>query len=223
MTRVRGIDGYARGWIGVELDDGALVRVESAPTLAALCDPGCAVIGVDIPLGFPEKGWRAADLAARRALGVRRNSIFLAPPISVWEEDNWIAANKRTRQLTGQGLTKQAYALRIKVLEANALSGTIEQPLREVHPELSFAGMNGSPLPYSKKTWNGVMARRALLAACGIAVPDDLGAAGTVPVDDVLDAAAAAWSAHRIAVGAATALPEQPELSSDGRPMAIWF
>jgi predicted RNase H-like nuclease len=38
----------------------------------------------------------------------------------------------------------------------------------------------------------------------------------------VLDAAAAAWTAHRISEGLAQSLPEPPELV-EGYPVAIWF
>jgi predicted RNase H-like nuclease len=41
-------------------------------------------------------------------------------------------------------------------------------------------------------------------------------------VDDVLDAAAAAWTALRVSQGAARCLPDPPETFSDGLPCAIW-
>jgi len=41
-------------------------------------------------------------------------------------------------------------------------------------------------------------------------------------VDDVLDAAVAAWSARRYAEGTATALPAPPEVFDDGPAAAIW-
>ncbi|MGH9461043.1 MAG: DUF429 domain-containing protein [Vicinamibacteria bacterium] len=40
--------------------------------------------------------------------------------------------------------------------------------------------------------------------------------------DDVLDAAAASWSAARIARGEAASLPAPPERDANGYPMAIW-
>lgn len=63
--------------------------------------------------------------------------------------------------------------------------------------------------------------RLALLAAEGIVLPRDLGVSGAVPVDDVLDAAAAAWSARRLALEMAHSLPDPPEII-DGRRVAIW-
>jgi len=65
--------------------------------------------------------------------------------------------------------------------------------------------------------------RAALLAAAGITLTADLGPAGRVAgVDDVLDAAAAAWTARRVAAGHAVSLPSPPETYSDGLPCAIW-
>jgi predicted RNase H-like nuclease len=41
-------------------------------------------------------------------------------------------------------------------------------------------------------------------------------------VDDVLDAAIAAWTARRVARNEAQAMPDPPEVFSDGIPSAIW-
>ena len=49
-----------------------------------------------------------------------------------------------------------------------------------------------------------------------------LSATGRAPLDDVLDAAAAPWSAIRILVGMAATLPDPPELV-DGYSVAIWL
>jgi predicted RNase H-like nuclease len=75
----------------------------------------------------------------------------------------------------------------------------------------------------SKKSWSGMAIRRLVLADSGVVVPDDLGDAGRVPVDDVLDAAAAAWSAQRFAAADAISLPHPPELGLGDRQVAIWY
>jgi predicted RNase H-like nuclease len=91
-----------------------------------------------------------------------------------------------------------------------------------VHPELSFQALaGGTPLSHAKKTWRGQHLRRALLADAGIALPDELGEADRIAADDVLDAAAAAWSARRIALGTAERLPRTPERDADGRVVEI--
>jgi predicted RNase H-like nuclease len=83
----------------------------------------------------------------------------------------------------------------------------VDERVYEVHPEVSFRAMKGSPLGQRKKTWNGLLERVRLLADAGIHIPDEL-PCGTAAPDDVVDAAAAAWSAGRIACGEACTLPD---------------
>jgi hypothetical protein len=66
--------------------------------------------------------------------------------------------------------------------------------------------------------------RRRLLADAGLRLPDDLGEAGVLAsVDDVHDAAVAAWTARRYRDGQATPVPDPPEVFGDGWPCAIWM
>jgi predicted RNase H-like nuclease len=216
--RVLGVDAYTKGWIGVELDRGTFVVAHIADCLTTLLSAvnDIQVVGIDMPLGLVENGRRQADLAARAFLGPRRNSVFLMPPRAVWkQEDTWYddsgkQASQRCRQLAGYGLSRQAWGLYVKLREANECLANAQYPLHEVHPEVSFAAMNGKPLTHRKVSWTGHITRRALLAKHGIDLPDKLGDAGKARLDDVLDAAAAAWSAHRIATGHASRLPTEP-------------
>lgn len=81
------------------------------------------------------------------------------------------------------------------------------------------------PLAYAKTTWAGAARRRALLWSAGIVLPDDLGPASVVPPVDVLDAAAVAWSAHRIVTGHGRCLPDGTgtQLDDRGKPIGIWY
>jgi predicted RNase H-like nuclease len=179
---------------------------------------------VDMPLGLVERGWREADRLGAVRLGPHRSRLFLVPPRAVWEAATHEQAVRRCRQLTDPpaGCSRQAWGLREKLLPANELYARQQHRLFEVHPEISFAELNGgTPVAASKKTWNGQMARRALLAGVGISLPGNLAAAGAVPPDDILDAAAVAWSADRIARGQASSLPDPPQHA--GVPIAIWF
>ena len=78
----------------------------------------------------------------------------------------------------------------------------------EVHPEVSFRAMLERELEYPKNSWNGQLLRRSTLAQHGIVFTDFLAEGGEVPVADVLDAGAAAWSARRFVLGQALSLPE---------------
>ena len=118
---------------------------------------------------------------------------------------------------------RQAFGLRVKVLEVDGFRRAGGRAVLEVHPELSFAAMAGAPLASSKKTWAGAAARYRLLTEHGIALPTDLGPdPGRAGVDDVLDAAAAAWTARRVQSGDAFSLPDPPEPLPDGVSCAIW-
>ncbi|WP_405591350.1 DUF429 domain-containing protein [Streptomyces sp. NBC_01092] len=223
---VLGVDACGKqGWVGIRVTDGAYagslvdVRLDALIRRAA----GVEVIAVDMPLGLVERGWRAADLGARALLGVRRSSVFLVAPRQAWRESGYEAAGDRCHELTGQRLSRQAWALAPKLLEAREC-WLADERIHEVHPEISFRALAGGvPLEYAKKTWRGQNARRALLAAAGLVVPDELGEADRVPADDVLDAAAAAWSAHRIALGISDRIPEAPELDAEGRVVEIRY
>jgi len=224
---VVGVDGYAGGWVAVELNSGAFVRAWPAVSLESLLAdlPSATVVGIDMPLGLLDTGWRTADRAAARLLGVRRSSVFAVPPRDVWDADDYAEANRRCRSLTGGGgLSVQAWGLRRRVLEADAYRDSGEHQLFEVHPEVAFRALAGRPLEHGKKTWQGQMGRRELLTGAGIELPDDVGAAGAVPADDILDAAVVGWSATRAARGLAAHVPDPPDqIDHRGRPIVIWF
>ena len=68
--------------------------------------------------------------------------------------------------------------------------------------------MAGQPLTSSKKTWDGLLERLAILKKVGLDLAKVLLKSGTgVAPDDVVDAAAAPWTASRLAHGRATVNP----------------
>ncbi len=81
--------------------------------------------------------------------------------------------------------------------------------------------MAGAPLRHPKRLPAGAAERRGLLAAAGIVIPPD-GPWSRV-VADVLDAAAAAWTARRIADGRARVLPDPPQTDGHGYEIAIRY
>ena len=208
--RVAGVDGTKGGWVAVELDDGRFAGARLIRPVA--CDFGeladAVMIAIDIPIGF---GPRRADSAARTFLSGAASTVFTTP-------------SRDVLQLPfgpGLGVSAQAHALGPRILHVTQLAAT-DSRVREVHPEVSFRAMNGGQsLEHRKKSAGGGVERMRLLDAHGI-VLGDLDSAAYAPADDVLDAAAAAWSAHRIASGTAASLPDPPELVDD-YPVAIWY
>lgn len=142
-------------------------------------------------------------------------------PREVAEIADYTEANALMKRLTGKGLSAQSFALREKILEAAAASFA-DPRLFEVHPECSFRAMAGNAIPDRKKTWAGFHARRSALAAEGIELPPRFSSsADSVGLDDVVDAAAAAWTAHRRRRCRAFTLPP-PEVGGPDEPR-IWY
>ena len=218
-----GIDGYPRGWVAIALGSGAFRGAAASHSLLALVKefPSAMAIGVDIPLGLLPDRVRQCDRAAYQLLGPRRNSVFMTPPEPVVMAATFQDALQLSRRLTGIGLSRQAFALAARILEADAVRSEDDR-IFEVHPEVSFWAMNNRHLAHPKTSWSGFCARLELLRSQGIEIPAEPGQAGLVPPVDVLDAAAAAWSANRRALGKARSVAP-PEEGPDGHQISIWY
>jgi predicted RNase H-like nuclease len=228
-ARVLGIDGYRRGWVGMVAGPGpapltAVIGPTVADVVAAAAAGGDrAVIGIDMPLHLGDAWPRPCDVAARRHLGRKASSLFVTPPAAAYAAPTYADACAVARELTGGWApSRQAWALGPKIAELGAWAAAAPCGVHEVHPEVSFSLMVGAPLLASKITWAGHTARRAALAAQGLVVPDDIGPAGQAGTDDVLDAAAVAWTARRLAAGTARCFPEDPPTLAGGAVQAVW-
>lgn len=217
---VAGADVWKGKWVVVVLGEGqfesAFLSGSMEEALARV--PEAEVVGVDIPIGLPGPGQtRAADLEARRYIGRRWQSVFLAPPLDILQASSQAEANVLARSRGWPGIAAQTFALKASIMQVQPLAAT-DKRLYEVHPEVSFTEANGGiPLPWPKTSWNGTGLRRAVLERLGIVVPADLGLAGLAGTADVFDAAIVAWSAGRVASGRAVRLPE-----GTVRGHAIW-
>lgn len=225
-----GADVAAGAWVGIVLDDAlaGTVTAVTAPNVARLLAASgpVDVLALDIPIGLAQDGPRRADAAARALVGRRSSSVFATPVRAALLAPDHAEAVRLSRAATGSGISVQAFGLRHKILEVDrwwraAPAGAPR--LVEAHPEACFAAMTQRPLDHRKKSWAGAAQRRALLRSVGVDLPDDLGEAGRVgAVDDVLDAAAVAWTARRVARDEALSHPDPPERTPDGWAAAIW-
>ena len=225
---VLGVDACSTGWVGVLLGPDGRPAVHVAGSISALVDlvretalP--SVVAIDIPIGLPDRGGRRADAEARRELVGKGSSVFSTLTRTAYESSTYEQARAANLAATDGELSAsaQAYALGVKILEVDAWirSGHGIEVI-EVHPELSFARMAGSPVLARKKDEEGVRSRREALAANGLTAPAWFKGSGFAE-DDLLDACAAAWTAARHDRGASESFPADPETFSDGIPAAI--
>jgi predicted RNase H-like nuclease len=220
-----GVDGCKTGWIAVVLGDGDDLVAHHLPAVDILGTllPDARVVAIDIPIGLPIDGPRPADLLARQFLGARRHSVFLTPVREAVEAATHALATQASVARTRAGISRQAYALGRKILEVERWLPSSPCSVYEVHPEVSFAELLGAPARASKKTWAGMVERQKALENAGLALDRVEGpAAVQASVDDMLDAAVAAWTARRIARGEARSFPDPPQVDASGRAVAIW-
>lgn len=227
-----GVDACRGGWVAVWVVDARLnARFHKSFAELVTAHPHVACIAVDIPIGLSSAGVRACDKAARTLLGPPRDSsVFPAPDPRLLTVPDFAAATARSMALTQKGVSRQVFGTFPKVAEVDELMTPLLQNwVVEAHPEVSFWAMAGKqPTVHSKSTPAGYEERRALLArVLGIRMPaTKLESRDLVPKaapDEVLDAAAAVWTAQRVADGLAERVTEQVELDRRGRRMEIVY
>ena len=227
--RLAGIDGCKRGWVVVHW----MADSRSAPILDFTEDLDSFLVGsqiglavIDIPIGFssgPEQ--RNVEAAMRKFLPGKTSSVFNTPCRQALYEKDYVTASAVNRDVVKVGLSKQTHAIFPKMQEIDGLVRRAEQSrIREGHPEVSFAAMNGNrPLVSRKKDSVGESERIALLEAVGIPakylldIKRRLGAAR----DDVLDAAALIWTAGRLNAQGHLTFPPVPSRDLMGLEMSV--
>ena len=210
-----GIDVAPGAWvmaiIGPDRDHPSeLLAAEHVAELIDVCRTrGVAAVGIDIPIGFATNGDRASDRLARKRVGGRHSSVFTTPAYAVLSspEGDYLAASALNEQEAGRRITKQSFNLLSRSREVRAAISPGDQPwVSEVHPECSFAALNGSPSLQSKHQAGGRRERISLVEANVAADAARVSMYGPAPVVDALDAYAAAWSAARRSTGDAELL-----------------
>ncbi len=200
---VAGADGCRAGWVcfKVELPSGATsVEVVDLTSILREKPADLACLGIDIPIGLLD-GPRACDLAARKLLGQPRGrSVFSAPCRAALLATTYADANRINRERAGRGLSQQSYCIGPKIKQVDdAITPDCQKWAFEVHPEVCFWALNQqSSMKHKKKSKEGAVQRLALLSP----VFPDIGRhlaerPPGVARDDLLDAAAAAWTALR--------------------------
>lgn len=206
---VVGVDGCPAGWVCFRVDlesRRTAVRVVNRISEVAGVSPRPRLVAIDIPIGLPSEGPRACDLVARRLLGKpRSNSVFPSPIRGVLAAGTYREACALSIQAQGKSMSKQAFEIISKIREVDEIITPDRQRwIFEVHPELSFWALNGRrPLEHGKLKRAGRDERLKLLLSHYPDIESHLGELKRTEVgqDDLLDAAAAAWTAERVAKG----------------------
>ena len=225
---VAGVDGCRAGWIAFKVELPSLitsVEVIDLPALLRKRPSELACLGIDIPIGLLD-GSRKCDKAARKLLGQPRGtSVFAAPCRAALTAKTHAEASAINRQRTGKGLSQQAFGIGSKIKQVDdAITSKCQMWVCEVHPEVCFWALNQQrPMAHNKKTKEGAADRVALLRPVFPDIERHLAnrPPGVVK-DDLLDAAAAAWTALRQHGGESSCVCT-PERDDEGLSVAIYY
>src|SRR5208282_2518200 len=204
---VAGVDGCRAGWIAFKVELPSLITSVEVIDLSAWLRkraPELARIGIDIPIGLLHRP-RQCDIEARERLGWPRGaSVFAAPCRAALTAQTHAEASAVNREKTLRGLSQQAFHIGSKIKQVDdAITPECQQWAFEVHPEICFWALNGEhPMAHNKKKEAGRNDRLNLLHG---EFPDIqrhfLNRPPGVGKDDLLDSAAAAWTALRLSKG----------------------
>jgi predicted RNase H-like nuclease len=166
------------------------------------------------------------DKAARKLLGQPRgSSVFPAPCRSALGAQTYAEASSINRQKTTRRLSQQAWGIASKIKQIDdAITSDCQRWAFEVHPEVCFWALNGSrPMKHNKKTKEGANERIAVLRRAFPEIDTHLAnRPERVGADDLLDAAAAAWTALRWHRNE-TECVCTPECDAKDLSVAIWY
>jgi predicted RNase H-like nuclease len=237
-----GVDGCKGGWFSVGIDRTGGFETKVFCSFRKLLGyyMDAKLILVDIPIGLPErKGGRDCDREARRLLGRPRGSSVFPTPSRQAVQQAWRApkeyrgAVRTEKEVTGKGISKQAFAIAPKIAEVDELmadrGGGAVSVVREVHPELLFWALNGrKAMASSKKSKRGTDERLRVLQRYERRSPKIFDTASTkfrrnvVAHDDIIDALAAAVAAYHCHARLRT-VPDCPPKDAKMLPMEIVY
>ena len=162
-TLVAGLDGCRAGWVmatvplrGTAGRCGSNSSTDLRDVVGRIEAGTLAAVAIDIPIGLAPDGPRPVDLEARRRLGARRSSVFPAPARAVLAATTYEEACARLAGGVRRGVSRQLFNILPKIRDVDELqSPALQDRLFEMHPEVSFTELAGTPMHSAKRTPEG--------------------------------------------------------------------
>jgi predicted RNase H-like nuclease len=235
MVVYLGVNWSDDGWLAVAFDrtgfDRAAVFAEVGELWHRYEEQTERVL-VDVPIGLKEgSGDRACDKLAREVLGPRGEAVVGPPVREATRKRRYPAARRTTRRIADGELTQRAFDVSEPVAAVDDLLRNVPAAravFAEAHPEVCLRAFADDPLQYPTQTAGGYAERMRALAAFDTDAPptvqrvaESVGGTG-LPVEDVLDAVALAYTA-RPGPGRLRSLPPDPPRDPKGLPMGTHY
>ena len=166
-----GVDGCKGGWVAAVIEQGEL-RIEKYLNINELIDkyPKFDNMLIDMVIGLPvnQKQYdNRPDSTARRLIAPRTSTIFAVPSRQAVYEETEEAQIKANRAALGKGLAKQTMAIISKMRELDVFlleNDKYKNVIKESHPEVCFARLNGAVVMTKKSEMHGLMERVQILS-----------------------------------------------------------
>lgn len=234
--RYVGVDACRSGWFAVGLG-GEMPQYSVCETFAGVrqwAGPEARLF-VDIPIGLPAEGARAADREARQALPAHlKPTVFNTPVRRAVYAATKAEARQINRELTGKSLSEQSLGIVEKIKDVDSFLQTHPEGVAAVfesHPETCFGRLAGRFPDHGKKDLLGGLERFRIIREFMPEVEEFMRTVrrqhprSKVAADDILDACILAVTARECG-GRPRSLPAGsggPPRDETGLPMAIWY
>lgn len=225
-----GVDGCRGGWIAaiVTKEELKIEKYEKIEDMVKKQDAFSELL-IDMPIGFPDnQDDIRPDTVARKIVSPRTSTIFSVPSRSavyaVLEEEQI----KRNKKSIGKGLSKQSLAIIPKMRELDVFlqeHTEYKNVIKESHPEICFARLNGSVVMSKKSNDDGLEERLSILRRYLPELSRSMILNKSKELrcnrDDIIDAICLAVTGRLSTLGKAECIPEKPSKDSTGLMMQM--
>ena len=163
-----GVDGCKGGWIAAVIEREEF-RVEKYTKIDDIVEryPEFDEFLVDMVIGFPSNDTHIRpDTTARKIIAARSSTIFAVPSRQAVYAESEEEQVQKNREALGKGLAKQTMAIIPKMREVDVFLNQVsmyKNVIKESHPEVCFARLNGSVVMSKKSDTLGMRERVHIL------------------------------------------------------------
>lgn len=225
-----GVDGCRGGWIAAVINRGK-VKIERYTNIKDIIEKNSSFneLLIDMPIGFPSGiDDTRPDAVARKIVSPRGSTIFSTPCRDTVYADSEEDQIKRNKECIRKGLSKQTMAIIPKMRELDAFlqaNTEYKNVIKESHPEICFARLNGSVVMSKKSKDEGLEERYCILRrylpglkrSMILEKSKELGC----NKDDIIDAICLAVTGSLSTLGKAESIPERPSKDRTGLMMQM--
>ena len=222
-----GVDGCRGGWIAAIIE-GQRIKIERFEKIRDIVIKydGFHEFLID---GFPSKEDDIRpDTLARRIVSPRTSTIFPVPCRAAVYADSEAEQIKKNKECLGKELAKQTCAIIPKMKELDVFLQEHEgykNVIKESHPEVCFARLNGSVVMSKKAKVEGVEERicilRQYVPELMMSTINDKTKEFGCNKDDIIDAICLAVTGMLNTLGKAESIPENPAKDNTGLKMQM--